>query len=139
MTLDNIIGKLERYGYTTDKEYQSDIAWVVRQTFDKVDKEDRTTKEELVLKFTWSKPGSIRNHREPELNFSLYEDESVSSDGRLYYIPGRMHYYFAFGGDISKIYRDDELELLMNDIHTQLSNRMGVDELRNMKLIDIGI
>lgn len=50
-----------------------------------------------------------------------------------------MHYYFNFGNDISKIYRDDELNLLMNEIHTKLSKRMGVDELRNIKLIDIGI
>jgi hypothetical protein len=139
MTLEDIITRLESYGYKTTKSHHSDLAWAVEQAFNKVPEEDRTNKEELVLHFKWNKPQSKRNFIEPELNFTIYEDESVTSDGKLYYTPGRMHYYFNFGNDISKIYRDDELNLLMNEIHTKLSKRMGVDELRNIKLIDMGI
>ncbi len=139
MTLQDIITRLESYGYNTIKAYNPDLAWSIEQKFNKVPEEDRTTKEELVLNFKWDKPQSTRNHREPELNFSLYEDESVTSDGKLYYTPGRMHYFFHFGNDMSKIYRDDQLDLLMDEIHNKMSNRMGVDELRNIKLIDMGI
>lgn len=139
MTLEDIITRLERYGYITSKEYQSDLSWAVEQVFNKVPEKDRTTKKELVLHFKWNKPQSLRNHTEPELSFTIYEDESVSSEGKLYYTPGRMHYYFNFGNDISKIYRDDELDLLMSEVHTKLAKRMGVDELRNIKLIDMGI
>lgn len=139
MTIEDIISKLESYGYKSIKDYQVDIAWSMQQSFDKIPEKDRTIKEELVIHFKWNKPKSTRNHTEPELNFSLYEDESVSSEGKLYYTPGRMHYFFHFGNDMSKIYRDDQLDLLMDEIHNKMSNRMGVDELRNIKLIDMGI
>lgn len=139
MTIEDIISKLESYGYKSIKDYQVDIAWSMQQSFDKIPEKDRTIKEELVIHFKWNKPKSTRNHNEPELNFSLYEDESVSSEGKLYYTPGRMHYFFHFGNDMSKIYRDDQLDLLMDEIHNKMSNRMGVDELRNIKLIDMGI
>lgn len=139
MTIEDIISKLESYGYKSIKDYQVDIAWSMQQSFDKIPEKDRTIKEELVIHFKWNKPKSTRNHTEPELNFSLYEDESVSSEGKLYYTPGRMHYFFHFGNDMSKIYRDDQLDLLMAEIHNKMSNRMGVDELRNIKLIDMGI
>ncbi len=140
MTLDNIISRLERYGYITSKSYQTDLAWGFRQDLYKVPDDERTRKEELVLNFKW-----IHRHQRygSPLDFNLYEDESVSSDGKLYYTPGKMHYYFSFGVNmdikISRVYRDDELDLLMHDVHTKLSSLMGVDELRNIKLIDIGI
>ncbi len=141
MTIDNIIEQFEKYGYYVNKSYAADLAWNLEQSFNKVPKEKRTTREELIVKFTWNrstiKPNRI--YSEEELDFVVCEDISVSDKGILYYIPGRMHYYYSFGLDCSRIYRDDELNLLMKDIHIELANRMGKDELRNIKLVDIGI
>jgi hypothetical protein len=131
MKLEEIVNILERYGYTTSRSYSTDLAWAVKQNFNKVPVEEQTVKKELCLSFKWSE-------KDRGLSFAIYEDESVSSDGILYYTPGKMHYYFNFGSNtISRIYREDELDTMMTDIHTEMSNHMSIAELREIKLIDI--
>lgn len=131
--IDDIITTLESYGYITRKSYIADVSWSVEQMFNKVPEEERTEKKELVVNLIW------KGDRRHELNLTIFEDESVTSGGVLYYIPGRKHYFFSFGWESSRIYRDDELSFLMDDINTELSTKMGKEDLRNLKLINIGV
>lgn len=137
MTLDEITSLLERYGFVSKKEYNADLAWGLKQTLKNISTEDQTIREELCLRFTWKYSGRRQIH--PQKNLMIYEDESVSCNGVTYDSPGRMYYYFSFGLESSRVYQDDELDLLMKDIHTQLLERMGVDEIRDIKLVDLGI
>jgi hypothetical protein len=135
MTIENVIKMLEKYGYTSIKSYDASFYWLMEQHWKGIPKKDQTDKKELRINFI----SKSKENQLNQLNFNLFEVESVYDKNILYYIPGRMHYYFAFGGDVSRIYRDDEMDLLIYDINMELSNRMGVDELRNIKLIWLGI
>ncbi len=134
MTLDDVILKLEEYGYSHRKSYAHDLS----TSF--IPEEERVINQELQIRFIWPKSSSpYKIYQEDKLDFRIFETDSVCINGILYYTPGELKYYCYFHSSNSRVYKEDELDILLLDVQTQLSSYMDKNELRNMKLLNIGL
>ena len=131
MNLEKIIEIFKSYGYYVKKSTQVDLAYAMDTKWRKLDRPDRHC---LVIHFTFEKPYPSGDSR----SFTLFENYTVHSDGVSYDDPCHMYYFFSFDG-ISKVYRDDEFDLLLQEWNNRASKVFSVSDLRNIKLASVGV
>lgn len=103
------------FGYFKHEDTQIDLAYSMETKRKKLQREDRYYQ---VYHFTLDKPYPKGvNYK----SFTLFENT-------------HKFYFFSFGQDISEIYRDDELDKLLTEWYNTAANKLGIEEVRNIKL-----
>lgn len=69
----------------------------------------------------------------------IFENYEVSSNGVTYHDPDKFHYFYSVGHESSKIYHQDNLDVMFNDLINDLKKVLGKAGLRQLKLSTIGI
>lgn len=134
MTIDDIIEVFGKYGFVFEQDTMPNLAWSMDQRRNGVKDEDRINKDDRVFRLKW------KDDRNSFKNFTIFEQETVYNNGIKYEDKDRLFYFFSFGMDYNgKIYRDNELDFLMKDIHDELVELLTVSEIRELKLINLGV
>jgi hypothetical protein len=132
MKIEELVNVLESYGYLCEIEENSSLYWSVREKFGQT----VITKPHIdrVFKFT-----KFPKERYNDKNFFIFEQDYVTSNGIEYSEEGKLFYFYAFGSDPSKIYRDGELNQILDDIYNEMKELLSKSELRHIKLTRIEI
>lgn len=71
--------------------------------------------------------------------FSIFENHDVNSGGIRYCDPDYFHYFYSINIKGSKVYHQNDLSDLYNDLLNDLKKVLGKSGLRQLKLNSIGI
>jgi len=135
MNIDYIIDTFKDCGFRVRELDMPDFAYGLRQTMiQKLPKEqvkERYTK-------TWTiYCGDSKYHNE---SFAIFQNYDVNSGGVRYYDPNHFHYFYSIKhSDETKIYHENDLSDLYNDLINDLKKILGKPGLRQLKLNSIGI
>lgn len=133
MSIDQLVNLMSSYGYYTFEDKTSNLGWALEQTFKKV--ETPTIIDDRNFHFTWEEkyPQGTRNQE----SFTLYETFSVNDKGIKYEEKDRLFYFYSFGMNTSKVYRDDQLDQLLTDWIFDVEEISNITLSRQIKLVNI--
>lgn len=132
MNISNIITIFNDMGFKVKKMDMPDLAYYFEQKWT-LKVPDSEIKERNNISYTIHYDNDIRNY------FSVFEDCEVNSDGINYCDPNKFHYFYSFGTEISKIYHQDDISNMFDDLINDMSSILKLDQLREVKLRSIGV
>jgi len=134
MNIDYIINTFKDWGYKVKEKEVVDLAYGLRQTMIQKLPKDQ-------VKERYDKIWTIHYNDDMRNYFSIFENHDVNSNGVNYYDPNHFHYFYSVDGISSshKIYHENDLDKLYNDLINDLKSVLGKSDLRQLKLNSIGI
>lgn len=132
MNIDSILNKFKDCGYLITERSMVDLGHTMEQTMIKKIPKDQ-------VKERYERNWTIHYINDPYNYFSIFENYDVISDGVSYYDPNHFHYFYSIGSDVCKVYHENDLCYLYNDLISDLVGVLNKSELRQLKLSLIGI
>ena len=133
MTIDRLIEVMKSYDFEVKLSYMPDLSYHLKQKWAGVEEPVSRESRSWLFRRIRDKNLHITDYNN-RIEFNVFENISVYSNGIHYEEEGKMFYFLSVGQYISEVFQQDELELLLKDWYDRILKEFKLDEIRDFKL-----